>query len=213
MQWVKQSASKLEWAKLPLAYTTHILFHVISTYTFRSSQSHQQNGNEALKLWRSKQDSWIHSTSLLQHFLFLQSQHLMVSFLEYFLTIYSEHKLSAVHLQNSCSFEEPSHSNPKSKIHSTSTTSAHLLSWVCVQGFGGRGLQGWLLWEAAGSSPPCVTEAGPISSKMDLLLAKAKQCHWQWQHLWDYVFRNRKKTNLHNCSQREEWGYLRSLWI
>lgn len=39
MQWVKQSASKLEWAKLPLAYTAHILFHVISTYIQEFSES------------------------------------------------------------------------------------------------------------------------------------------------------------------------------
>lgn len=120
----------------------HIFYSMLLALTFRSSQSHQQNGNEALKLWRSKQDTWIHSTILLQHFLFLQSQHLMVSFLEYFLTIYSEHKLSAVHLQNPCSFEEPSHSNPTSRIHRIPTTSAHLLSWVCMQGLGGGGLQG-----------------------------------------------------------------------
>lgn len=125
--------------------TLHIFYSVLLALTFRSSQSHQQNGNEALKLWRSKEDTRIHSTILLQHFLFLQSQHLMVSFLEYFLTIFSESKLSVAHLQNTCSFEEPSHSNPKSRIHSISTTSPHLLPWVCVQGFVSGGLQGWKL--------------------------------------------------------------------
>lgn len=152
MQWVKQSASKLEWAKLPLAYTTHILFGVISTYIqeFSESSTKWKRSFEALEIKAVYLDSFY---ILLQHFLFLQSQHLMVSFSEYFLTIYSEQKLSTVHLQNPCSFEEPSHSNPKSRIHRISTTSAHLLSWVYVQGFGSGGLQGWFLQEAAESFP------------------------------------------------------------
>lgn len=54
----------------------------------------------------------------------------MVSFLEYFLTIYSEQKLSAVHLQNPCSFEEPSHSNPKT---GSTAHPQHLLT--CCLGF------------------------------------------------------------------------------
>lgn len=88
----------------------------------------QGNNDFALKLWRSKPHTWIHATILLQPFLFLRSQRLMVSFSEYFLTIYSELKLSAVHLQNPCSFCEPCllTSNPKSRIRSISTTSAHL---------------------------------------------------------------------------------------
>lgn len=81
----------------------------------------------ALKLWRSKPRTWIHSAILLQPFLFLKSQRLMVSFLEYFLTVFSEHKLSAAHLHTPANSRRFLFSQQLQKqVRSTSALSAHL---------------------------------------------------------------------------------------
>lgn len=156
--------------------TLHIFYSVLLELTFRRSQSHQQNGNEALKLWRSQQDTWIHSTILLQHFLFLQSQHLMVSLLEYFLTMYSEHKLSAVHLQNPAHLRSLLTATPK--VGST-THPQHLLT--CCLGFVCRVL---VAGGYRGGSPEKLLEASPmcdraIGSQLQCgpAAGKATQCH------------------------------------
>lgn len=169
MQWVKQSASKLEWAKLPLAYTTHILFHVISTYIqeFSESSTKWKWSFEALEIKARYLNSFYCPATAFP----VSPEPTSNGFLfGIFLTVYSEHKLSAAHLQNPCLFEEPSHSNPKSRIHSISTTSAHLLSWVCVQGFavGATGVvpQGSCpqVWQSHCQSPPRCTWPRPSSA-------------------------------------------------